>query len=70
MARNIGPSIRSLLTDRKGVITMTERPQERHDDDSRDPAIASMTEEQRRARILELSHEIADWSAELNRRLA
>ena len=49
---------------------MTERPHEGHDDESRDPAIAGMTEEQRCARILELSHEIADWSAELNRRLA
>ncbi|WP_288338150.1 hypothetical protein [uncultured Gordonia sp.] len=49
---------------------MTERPHERHDDESRHPAIAEMTEEQRRARILELSREIADWSAELNRRLA
>ncbi|MGX7695988.1 hypothetical protein [Gordonia polyisoprenivorans] len=48
---------------------MTERPHEGHDDESRDPAIAGMTEEQRRERIAEAARRSAKRSAELYRRL-
>lgn len=32
--------------------------------------VSDMTPEQRRAHVQRLAHEVADWSAELNRRLA